>query len=361
MSLRSLRPRVDSWSWLAPLLGLALLVLVWPKASGVFLVVAAVFLIAAVLAAVHHAEVIAQRVGEPFGSLVLALAVTVIEVSLILTLMVSSPDESASLARDTVFAAFMIACTGLVGISLLIDALKNKMATFSAEATATMLATAATLVTLTLVLPTFTTSEPGLVFSPAQLTFAALASLSLYVVFVIVQTVLHREDFVPEGADEEIVVEPPSNRATLTSFGWLLLALVCVVGLAKAESPAIADAVDAIGAPASAVGVVLALLVLLPEGLSAIRSAQQDQVQASLNLSYGSAISSIGLTIPPIALASIWLDGPLVLGLTNAQIVLLAITIVVSALTVLPGRATVQEAALHLVLFASFLVLAVRP
>ena len=143
--------------------------------------------------------------------------------------------------------------------------------------------------------------------------------------------------------------------------GWLLLALVCVVGLAKAESPAIADAVDAIGAPASAVGVVLALLVLLPEGLSAIRSAQKDQVQASLNLSYGSAISSIGLTIPPIALASIWLDGPLVLGLTNAQIVLLAITIVVSALTVLPGRATVQEAALHLVLFAAFLVLAVRP
>ena len=141
----------------------------------------------------------------------------------------------------------------------------------------------------------------------------------------------------------------------------LLVALVAVVGLAKIESPAIEDAVDAAGAPQSAVGVVIALLVLAPETLAAVRNACGDRVQTSLNLAFGSAMASIGLTIPAIAVASIWLDGPLVLGLGSTQIVLLAITVVVGAMTVLPGRATVQEGGVHLVLFAAFLFLAVNP
>jgi len=154
---------------------------------------------------------------------------------------------------------------------------------------------------------------------------------------------------------------PPTNRETFTSLGLLVVALVAVVGLAKLESPAIEDAIAAMGAPPSAVGVVIALVVLAPEAVTAVKNARRDRIQVSLNLALGSAMASIGLTIPAIAVASIWLDGPLVLGLGSTQLVLLAITAVVGALTILPGRATLQEAGVHLALVAAFLFLAVRP
>jgi Ca2+:H+ antiporter len=324
------------------------------------LAVAALLLAGAVLAAVHHAEVVAHRVGEPFGSLVLAVAVTVIEVALIVTLMVSGGDDTATLARDTVFAAVMITCNGVVGVSLLVGALRRRVASFNAEGSATALATVSTLATLTLVLPTFTTSRPGPEFSPGQLAFAAVASLALYGLFVVVQTVRHRDYFLPEAEPEEHA-SPPSDRAALISLALLVVALVAVVGLAKLESEPIEDAVDSIGAPQSAVGVLIALLVLLPETLAAVRNARRDRVQTSFNLAYGSAMASIGLTIPAIAVASIWLEGPLELGLGSMQMVLLAITVVVGALTVLPGRATVQEGGVHFVLFLAFVFLALNP
>jgi Ca2+:H+ antiporter len=287
-------------------------------------------------------------------------------VALIVTLMVSSPpEEAATLARDTVFAAVMITCNGIVGISLLLGALRRRVAAFNAEGSATALATVSTLATLCLVLPTFTTSRPGPEFSPAQLTFAAVTSLALYGLFVVVQTVRHRDYFLPVGVDADADAEehaaPPSNREALISLGLLLVALVAVVGLAKIESPAIEEAVAAIGAPPSAVGVAIALLVLLPETLAAVRNARRDHVQTSFNLAFGSAMASIGLTIPAIAVASIWLEGPLALGLGATQMVLLALTVVVGGLTVLPGRATLQEGGVHLAIFAAFLFLAVNP
>ena len=331
------------------------------KPGTIVLVIAAAFLATAVLAAVHHAEVVAHRVGEPFGSLVLAVAVTVIEVALIVTLMVSGGNDVDTLARDTVFAAVMITTNGIVGICLLLGALHRGTASFNAEGTATALATVCTLAVLCLVLPTFTESAPGPEFSSAQLAFAAVASLTLYGLFVVVQTVRHRDYFLPESAGPEDHADPPGDREALTSVALLVLALVAVVGLAKLESSPIEDAVAAIGAPQSAVGVVIALLVLLPETLAAVRNARRNRVQTSFNLALGSAMASIGLTIPAIAVASIWLEGPLVLGLGSTQIVLLVITAILGALTVLPGRATLQEGGVHLVLFAAFVFLAVNP
>jgi Ca2+:H+ antiporter len=356
---------VPRWTTVAPILAAVLTVATWGSKPGTpVLVLAAILLGAAVLAAVHHAEVVAHRVGEPFGSLVLAVAVTVIEVALIVTLITAGGDEASTLARDTVFAAVMITCNGIIGMSLLAATLRHRTASFNAEGTASALATVATLATLTLVVPAFTTSRPSPEFSPAQLAFAAVASLVLYALFVLVQTVRHRDYFLPVGEDRVdpgLHASPPTTREALTSVGLLLVALVAVVGLAKVESPAIEDAVAAVGAPQSAVGVLIALLVLAPESLAAVRAARRDRIQTSLNLALGSAIASIGLTIPAIAVASIWLDGPLVLGLGSTQIVLLAITAVVGALTVLPGRATVQEGAVHLVLFAAFVFLALNP
>jgi Ca2+:H+ antiporter len=341
------------------LAALVVLVLTWgSKPPTLVLVIVGVFLATSVLSAVHFAEVVAHRVGEPFGSLVLAVAVTVIEVGLIVTLMVSDSRGNETLARDTVFAAAMITTNGILGLSVLVGALRRHTASFNAEGTATALATVSTLAVLTLVLPAFTTSHPGPEFTSGQLAFAGVASVALYGLFVFVQTVRHRDYFV---SDHEEHAAPPSDREALISLAMLVIALVAVVGLAKVESKAIEDVVTGLGAPKSAVGVVIALLVLGPETLAAVRNANRGRVQTSLNLALGSAMASIGLTIPAIAVASIWLEGPLVLGLDSTQIVLLVITMIVGALTVLPGRATVQEGGVHLVLFAAFVFLAVNP
>ncbi|WP_320069382.1 ionic transporter y4hA [Micromonospora sp. RTGN7] len=366
----SLRSRVTDWTLVVPLLAVGVLALTWGRElPPLTVVIVAVFLAGAVLAAVHHAEVVAHRVGEPFGSLVLAVAVTVIEVALIVTLMISGGDKTQSLARDTVFAAVMITCNGILGLSLLLGALRRRVAVFNPEGTGGALATVATLATLSLVVPTFTTSRPGPEFSPAQLAFAAVASLALYGLFVLVQTGRHRDYFLPVAADGRTVADadgdghadPPSARAALTSLALLVVALVAVVGLAKMVSPAIESGVSAANLPQAFVGVVIALLVLLPETLAAARAARRDRVQISLNLALGSAMASIGLTIPAIAIASIWLDGPLLLGLGGTQLALLALTVVTGVLTVVPGRATLLQGGVHLVLLAAFVFLAASP
>jgi Ca2+:H+ antiporter len=352
---------------LVPILAAVLLALTWGRKPGVVIqILVGIALAAAVLAAVHHAEVVAHRVGEPFGSLVLAVAVTVIEVGLIVALMIGGGPGSESLARDTVFAAVMITCNGIVGIALLIGAVRYHLTIFNAEGSGAALATVTTLATLSLVLPTFTTSHPGPEFTAAQLTFAAIASLVLYGAFVITQTFRHRDFFLPMTSSGEVVeaedhADPPSTRRALASLGLLLIALVAVVGLAKVETPAVEAGVAALGFPPTFVGVVIALLVLAPETLAASRAARRDRIQTSLNLAFGSAMASIGLTIPAIAVASIWLEGPLVLGLDPTQMVLLAVTVMVAILTVVPGRATRLQGAVHLVLLAAFLFLAVNP
>ena len=356
-----------SWTVVVPLAALIALALTWGREMGSALVVLAALLLAgAVLAAVQHAEVVAHRVGEPLGSLVLAIAVTVIEVALIITLMASGGEKSATLARDTVFAAAMITTTGIVGLSLLIGSLRYGVTLFNAEGSGALLATVTTLATLSLVLPTFTTSHPGPEFTPSQLMFAAVASLGLYVVFVFTQTMRHRNFFLPvaqEGVinDQAEDAPPPSTRSTLTSLAMLVAALVAVVGLAKIESQPIESAVTAVGFPQSFVGVVIAALVLLPETLAAARAAWRGRIQISLNLAYGSAMASIGLTIPTLAVASLWFEGSLILGLGGTQLVLLILTVVVSVLTVVPGRATRLQGAVHLVLFAAYVFLAVNP
>jgi Ca2+:H+ antiporter len=362
----AIRHPLLTWTTVVPVFALLVLAVSWGRSlPAVPAVLVAIVLVGAVLAAVHHAEVVAHRVGEPFGSLVLAVAVTVIEVALIVTLMISGGDEAATLARDTVFAAVMITCNGILGLAVLLGALRHNVVVFNAEGAGAELATVTTLAVLSLVLPAFTIGRPGPQFSPAQLTFAAVASLVLYGAFVLTQTVRHRDFFLPvarEGAPvEEEHAEPPTARAAWVSLGLLLVALVAVVGLAKVESPAIEDVVAAVGFPQSFVGVIIALLVLAPETLAAARAARRDRLQISLNLAFGSAMASIGLTIPAIAVASIWLDGPLLLGLDGTQMVLLAVTVVVGLMTVVPGRATRLQGVVHLVLLAVFMFLAANP
>lgn len=346
-----------------PLVACLVLAVIWGRPlSWILLSLVAVALIFAVLAAVHHAEVVAHRVGEPFGTLILAMAVTIIEVALIVTMMLSSGTSANTLARDTVFATVMIVCNGVVGLCLLVGALRHHVLAFRVEGTSPALSVLAALTTLTLILPTLTTTTPGPTLSPSQLAFAGAMSLVLYGVFVFVQTVRHRDYFLPIGIEnEDQHASPPSTSVALTSLAFLLISLVAVVGLAKTLSPSIRAGVEAASAPAAVVGIAIALLVLLPETWAALRAANLNRMQTSLNLALGSALATIGLTIPTVAAVSIAFELPLELGLPPKETALLALTLLISTITLASGRTTVLQGAVHLVLFAAFLFLAVVP
>lgn len=347
------------WSLFLPLAA-CLPLFTTASSLGALLLIAA-FLIVAVLVAVFHAEVVAHRIGEPLGTLVLALAVTIIEVSLIVSIMASGGAQSAALARDTVFATVMIICNGVVGLCLLAGAIRHRIIAFRIEGTASALSVLTALTTLTLVLPEFTTSTAGPTYTPSQMLFAGLMSLLLYAVFVFVQTIRHRDFFLPAEGSEEVHGTPPTRRSSLLSFVLLLVSLIAVVGLAKMLAPTIQQLVTAASAPPAVVGVAIALLVLLPETWAALRAALRNRMQISLNLALGSALATIGLTIPCVVVVALWLDLPLILGLPAKELVLLALTLVVSTMTLASGRATVLQGAVHLVIFAAFLFLAIVP
>jgi len=351
------------WSTFGPFVALLVLALGHGSALGVGLgLLLTAMLLLAVLASVHHAEVVAHRVGEPYGTLVLAVAVTVIEVALIVSLMLAGGQAANSLARDTVFAAIMIVCNGVIGLCLIVGGLRHHVMAFRVDGTSPALAALAALAGLALVLPSFTTTTAGPSFSASQLAFAGVASLVLYGIFVFVQTVRHRDYFLPLDAnDVESHADAPSNRTAWLCAGLLLVALIGVVGLAKMLAPALKLFSATVGAPESFAGVLIALIVLLPETGAAVRAARNNRMQTSLNLALGSGLASIGLTIPVVAAISPYFAFPLVLGLPPMQMVMLALTLIVGTLTLGSGRATVLHGAIHLVLFAAFLFLAVVP
>lgn len=323
---------------------------------------AAACLVVCVFAAVYHAEVVAHRIGEPFGTLVLAVAVTVIEVALIVSVMVAGGPEKAALARDTAFAAVMIICNGVIGGCLLVGGVRHREQDFRLQGAMAALAVLAALVTLTLILPNVATSSAGPYFSRSQLTFAACASLILYGSFVFVQTVRHRDHFLsPVGASEDGHASGPSSAMALVSLALLVVALAAVVGLAKALTPSLEVVLERAGAPKALVGIVIAMLVLLPEGLSALRAARLNRLQTSMNLALGSALASIGLTIPAVAVVSLTLDKPLSLGLGPMEVTLLALTLFVCGITLGTGRTTMLQGIVHIVIFAAFLFFALVP
>ena len=355
--------RIPWWTWAWPVLAwVFLLTTPFVSVGGLIAAAAGALLIATVFAAVYHAEVVAHRTGEPYGTLVLAVAVTVIEVALIVSVMVAAPAEKAGLARDTVFAAVMIVCNGIVGLCLLWGGVRHHEQGFQVHGASAALAVLAALTVLTLILPNVATSAPGPLFSTSQLIFAGTVSLVLYGSFVFIQTVRHRDYFLPvERDNEETHAPPPSDATAVVSAGLLLAALGAVVGLAKSLTPTLETGIAWLDVPKAAVGIVIAGLVLLPEGLAALRAARANRLQTSLNLALGSALASIGLTIPAVALVSIVLRQPLELGLGEKDQVLLLLTLFVGVITLGTGRTTVLQGTVHLVIFAAFLFFAVVP
>jgi Ca2+:H+ antiporter len=352
------------WCWVAPLAAAHLVaakfaVLVLPT-NGIVIVLAVALLGGTVFAAVHHAEVLAVKIGEPFGSILLALAITTLEVGLIISVMASGSSGSGAVARDTVYSVVMIVLNGIVGLCLLAGARRHYEQEFKLQGAVGILSVIATLAVISLVLPNFTKTTSGPTYSPSQLLFVGSVSLVLYLLFVFVQTVRHREDFLMESADAHHS-EKPTTRSTVLASILLLISLVVVILLAKTLSPVLESAVLSAGLPLAMVGVVIAGVVLLPEGVTAMKAAYRNRLQTSLNASLGSAAASIGLTIPIVGAVSVYLGQPLTLGLGQDAMILLALTLFVSTLTFATGRTTVLQGAVHLVIFSVFIFLAAVP
>jgi Ca2+:H+ antiporter len=365
MSAQSTMPRS---AWIFPLLSFVLFAAVTStgfaftlSAIGfVFAAVLLVILFGTVFAAVHHAEVIAHEIGEPYGTLLLTLAVTVIEVALIATIMLGDTAAPA-LARDTVFAVVMIVCNGLAGICIFIGGLRYREQDFQVLGANLYLSVLFTMATITLVLPNYTLTTPGPVYSAAQLGFVSIVTILLYAVFLYTQTTRHRDYFVGPSAGLDEHGAKLSQAALALSIGLLLLALLGVVLLAKKFSLVVDASVAAIGAPPALAGVMVALLILLPESVAAISAARANDLQKSINLALGSSLATIGLTIPAVAATAYALDKPLVLGLNPQGMVLLVLTFVLSMLTFGTGRTNVLFGLVHMVVFAVFLFMVFVP
>jgi Ca2+:H+ antiporter len=354
-----------AWSIIIPVLGVAALAL--GKPAGITMAVAlGIILAGVVMAAVYHAEVLAHYLGEPFGTLVLALAVTVIETSLIVSIMMTEAAEgsgtgSQTLARDTLMAAIMITINGIVGICLLTGGRRHHEQSYTQSGVSAGLAMLATLAVLTLVLPNYTTSAGGPFYSATQLAFVSVISLVVYGTFVVAQTIRHRDHFLNPEEDDHAHEAPVTRIKALAAGAVLIVALIAVVLLAKALSPSIEAGVAAVGAPKAMVGIIIAALVLAPEGFAAYRAARANRVQTSLNLAIGSALATIGLTIPAVAVTALLMDLNLELGLSMRGTVLLALTLLVASLTLGTGRTTVVQGVVHFVIFVTFLFTTLVP
>lgn len=323
-------------------------------------IIAGILLTGSVLSAVHHAEVVAHKVGEPYGTIILALCITIIEVALIVSLMVAGGAEAITLARDTVFAAVMIILNGIIGICVLVGGVKYFEQFFARTSATTYLVSIVSILVITLILPNFTSSVNGPYYNNAQLIFVSIACLVIYGVFLMVQTVRHRSYFVPaDGNAEEHFI--PNKTQTIVSFFLLAVCLIVVVLMAKGLSKTIEDVVQSMGAPKSLVGVIIAGVVLLPEGLAAIRAARNNQFQSSLNLALGSALASIGLSIPAISAVSIMYDIPLVLGLDKKDIILLTLSVFIVMLSLSRGKTNILYGTVLLVNLAAYIFTVIVP
>lgn len=331
--------------------------------SAIFLqALAGVLLIGSVMSAVHHSEIVAHRVGEPYGTIILAVAITIIEVSVIISLMISGGIEVSSLARDTVYSAIMLILNGIVGLCLFIGGLKYHEQTFSKHSVTIALVSLVSIIVFTLILPTFTKSISGPFYSSSQLLFASFACLIIYAAFIFAQTVRHREYFLSQEDKPQEPAKPVvTNRALATSLAFLLLSLTVVVLLAKTLSPTIEKIVLSYHLPKTLVGILIATIILMPEGIAAIIAARNNRLQTSLNLALGSALASIGLTIPVVSVISHIYDMQIVLGLDPLSIILLMLSLLTVMLSLNSGRSNIVYGTVLLINLVAFIYLIVYP
>jgi Ca2+:H+ antiporter len=353
--------RIPIWTIAAPVFAGAVLLAAGLGAGGIIVGFIALGVAGSVLAAVHHAEVIAHRVGEPYGTLVLALAVTLIEVALIVSLMAAGGEEAAGLARDTVFAAVMIILNGIIGLCLLVGGLKHREQTFSLDGVSAALVALGAIVILTLVFPNYTVTTPGPYYSSSQLLLIGSVTLVIYGTFIFTQTIGHRQYFLQDDDQPGHHSAPPSNAVAILSSILLLLCLAAVVLLAKKLAPSLEAMVRHLGAPDALVGVIIAAIVLLPEATAALRAARANRLQTSLNLALGSALASIGLTIPTVSFLSLYTNTQLRLGIDSKSSLLLMLSLFVAVIALRTGRTIILHGVVLLTVFVVYLFTTIVP
>ena len=356
------------WTVVIPFASLGILLLYFFIPSFPFIIfLLSLGLIASVISAVHHAEVIAEKVGEPFGTLVLALSVTIIEVALIVSMMLSGGAEAMSLARDTIFAAVMIILNGIIGLSLLVGGGKHQVQGFNLEGVTAALGTMTVIIVFALVIPNYVTSSGTVgIYTPNQLIFVSVITLIIFAGFTLFQTIGHREYFLPIIIENEIKISDtesmtPTIKTTFISLFSLILSLIAVVLSAKAISPSLESFLNGVGAPLATLGILIAAIVLLPEFGAAMRAARLNRLQSSLNLAIGSAIASIGLTIPVVAILAVFMKWPLELGLDAKSTALLVLSLFVVSNSLRTGNTTFLPGFLHVVIFIAYLFLSFVP
>jgi Ca2+:H+ antiporter len=320
---------------------------------------------------VRHAEILAEYLGEPYGTLILTIAVISIEVTIMATVMLHG-GPNPTLPRDTVFAVLMIVLNGMVGASVVVGALRHQQQQYNLQGAVAFLAVISCLAVISLVLPTYTVSTPDHSMTVLQaVVFGGLTAL-LYVGFLAIQTMRHRSFFTEAaGGSKRAAAETayaPAHRSVpgpKNSIGYhavlLILTLLSIVLLSKPLAHIIDYGLEQLKAPAPLGGVLIAILVLAPEGLTSFQAARRNQLQRSVNLSLGSALSTIGLTIPTMLAISLAVGTPLEVGLPSAQTILLVLTLFIAQMTFSGAPTNILLGGVHLVLFAAFVVLIFNP
>lgn len=361
---KKLKGFIPKWVIVAPVLAwIGFFTIPYFATFKLFPLLLAILLISVVLAAVHHAEVVAYRVGEPFGTLILALSITIIEVALIITIMAAGGEGTTTLARDTVFAAVMLILTGMIGICILVGSFRYKVQVFTLQGISSALITLTAIISFCLILPNYTTSKIGAQYNHLQLIVIALVCLILYISFVLFQTFRHRAFFLPpsENGNKDLYVEPPTLRTASISMLFLIACLGIVVLLAKKLAPDIEYIVFKAGAPKALVGIIIALVILLPEGLAAYRAARKNLLQTSLNLAMGSALASIGLTIPTVSLLAVFMGIEITLGIDMKSTVLLLLSLFTIMLSLATGRTNLLQGVVLLMIFVVYFFITIIP
>ncbi|MDJ0683608.1 MAG: calcium:proton antiporter [Alphaproteobacteria bacterium] len=334
-----------------------------PLTAGILFLWLFIAMLWAAFGVVRHADALAELLGEPYGTLILTLAVIGIEVALISAVMLAG-EAATTLARDTMLAVLMIVLNGLVGLALLLGGLAHGEQDYNLQGARAFMAVLLPLAVFSLILPKYTVSTATPTFSPFQEAFFAAITALLYGVFLAVQTVRHSSYFQEPSAtdnDEKAHTSHGPLRSKLYHAVLLILTLAPIVLLSKRLALLVDFGIDEVGAPVALGGVIIALLVLTPEGLAALEAARANRLQRSVNLLLGSALATIGLTVPAVLAIGLIIDQPVVLGLDDVSMVLLILTLFTSALTFGGVRTGVLQGAVHVVLFLAYLALIFSP
>lgn len=362
------RPRFAAYA--LPVLGLALtlLFMLVPALApgspgfiaGALSAVSVALLCGAAFAGVRHADVVAARLGQPYGTLVLTLSVTVIEVSVMASMMLNG-DNNPTLAREAVLSVLMIVNAGIVGLCLLLGSLKHREQTIQQQGVSGYLSALIALGVMLLILPSETHAGTAGAFSTAQLAYMSFIAVSLYGAFLYMQTVRHREHFESQGGGHAETA--PSAGEFALALAMLLLSLAAVVALSRHVATTFEQFLSnfPLQDPDAVTGALVATIILLPEGITAVRAAARNHLQHSLNIALGSALATISLTIPAMAAISVIIGRPMVLGLDTEDRTMLLLTFVLSILSFGTGKTNALNGVIHLIVFFVYVMLLFMP